>query len=414
MRMLTDDRPRAPKSMATALRDLPQQPAVRRRPWCPACWTAGQRPGWRGWSSRRWPLRTVAGLRPSLDFALVACGPARGRGLGEPRQLGRQPPAAADRVILKGYPRLSETFIAQEILGLEQARAGLRLISRCGTRPTRDASDPRPRSPPRCAICRNTSARRAAARVARLVAARRLPGYGARGGFWLADPPATARATGCAASARPACWRPSCRPTSTGSMPTSCTRRPRSRAMPRDDARPALERLGPRQGHLDDARLGKAREAGRSAAGHLHPPPAPAPGGPGAGSGSGGAGLSRARPRALSAARRPAGRRATAAIRAIRCVLLSVGRLVAKKGYDDLLRRWPAARRPHWRLVHIGGGELRTRSSARRPPGLGDRIDWRGAAAPGRGAGGLCAGRPVRAGQPRSPRTATATACPTC
>ena len=32
-------------------------------------------------------------------------------------------------VILKGYPRLSETFIAQELLGLEKAGFNLRLIS---------------------------------------------------------------------------------------------------------------------------------------------------------------------------------------------------------------------------------------------------------------------------------------------
>lgn len=32
-------------------------------------------------------------------------------------------------VLLKGYPRLSETFIAQELLGLEQAGFDLRLVS---------------------------------------------------------------------------------------------------------------------------------------------------------------------------------------------------------------------------------------------------------------------------------------------
>ncbi len=32
-------------------------------------------------------------------------------------------------VVLKGYPRLSETFIAQELLGLEKAGFDLTLIS---------------------------------------------------------------------------------------------------------------------------------------------------------------------------------------------------------------------------------------------------------------------------------------------
>jgi glycosyltransferase involved in cell wall biosynthesis len=63
--------------------------------------------------------------------------------------------------------------------------------------------------------------------------------------------------------------------------------------------------------------------------------------------------------------------------------LLSVGRAVAKKGYPDLLEalaRLPAAL--HWRLIHIGGGSdaaaLKAKAAAL---GLDDRIDWRGAAA---------------------------------
>ena len=63
--------------------------------------------------------------------------------------------------------------------------------------------------------------------------------------------------------------------------------------------------------------------------------------------------------------------------------LLSVGRAVAKKGYPDLLdalARLPADR--HWRFVHIGGGAdaaaLKARAAAL---GLADRIEWQGAAA---------------------------------
>jgi glycosyltransferase involved in cell wall biosynthesis len=62
-------------------------------------------------------------------------------------------------------------------------------------------------------------------------------------------------------------------------------------------------------------------------------------------------------------------------------VLLSVGRAVAKKGYDDLLAAL-ALLSPGlaWRLVHIGGGALASKlqqEAARL--GLADRIEWRGA-----------------------------------
>jgi glycosyltransferase involved in cell wall biosynthesis len=61
--------------------------------------------------------------------------------------------------------------------------------------------------------------------------------------------------------------------------------------------------------------------------------------------------------------------------------LLSVGRLVPKKGYDVLLAA--LGRLPRglaWRLIHIGGGPLRAglqREASRL--GVGDRIEWRGA-----------------------------------
>ncbi len=62
-------------------------------------------------------------------------------------------------------------------------------------------------------------------------------------------------------------------------------------------------------------------------------------------------------------------------------VILSVGRLVEKKGTDvllDALALLPAA--IHWRLVHVGGGPLdgmlRRRANSL---GLSDRVAWRGA-----------------------------------
>ena len=61
--------------------------------------------------------------------------------------------------------------------------------------------------------------------------------------------------------------------------------------------------------------------------------------------------------------------------------LLSVGRVVEKKGYDDLLaalRRLPPD--CHWRLTHIGGGALRKRTMALAGQlGLAERITWLGA-----------------------------------
>jgi glycosyltransferase involved in cell wall biosynthesis len=64
-------------------------------------------------------------------------------------------------------------------------------------------------------------------------------------------------------------------------------------------------------------------------------------------------------------------------------VLLSVGRLVAKKGYEDLLAAL-ALLPPEleWRFIHIGGGTLRdelTQTAGRL--GLSHKIEWRGALA---------------------------------
>jgi glycosyltransferase involved in cell wall biosynthesis len=61
--------------------------------------------------------------------------------------------------------------------------------------------------------------------------------------------------------------------------------------------------------------------------------------------------------------------------------LLSVGRLVPKKGFDGLLRA--LARLPadlDWRLCHVGGGPLKDELAAEAARlGIGARIEWRGA-----------------------------------
>jgi len=61
--------------------------------------------------------------------------------------------------------------------------------------------------------------------------------------------------------------------------------------------------------------------------------------------------------------------------------ILSVGRAVAKKGYDDLiaaLANLPSSL--HWRLVHIGGGTLsESLQQHADQAGIGDWVEWRGA-----------------------------------
>jgi glycosyltransferase involved in cell wall biosynthesis len=61
-------------------------------------------------------------------------------------------------------------------------------------------------------------------------------------------------------------------------------------------------------------------------------------------------------------------------------VLLSVGRAVEKKGYDILLRALQLLPEDlHWRFAHVGGGELlQSLKLWAREMGLADRIEWRG------------------------------------
>ncbi len=61
-------------------------------------------------------------------------------------------------------------------------------------------------------------------------------------------------------------------------------------------------------------------------------------------------------------------------------VVLSVGRAVEKKGYDDLLAALAALPASlHWRFVHVGGGALLDELGRRAARlGLAGRIEWRG------------------------------------
>lgn len=60
--------------------------------------------------------------------------------------------------------------------------------------------------------------------------------------------------------------------------------------------------------------------------------------------------------------------------------IISVGRLVEKKGYNLLLDALASLPAPlKWRFVHIGGGDLSQQLKARAQKlGLSDRIEWRG------------------------------------
>lgn len=62
-------------------------------------------------------------------------------------------------------------------------------------------------------------------------------------------------------------------------------------------------------------------------------------------------------------------------------ILLSVGRAVEKKGYDDLLTALAQLPKDlNWRLVHIGGGKLKDNLRALGTKlGIGERIEWLGA-----------------------------------
>ncbi|WP_430475274.1 glycosyltransferase family 4 protein [Thalassospira lucentensis] len=61
-------------------------------------------------------------------------------------------------------------------------------------------------------------------------------------------------------------------------------------------------------------------------------------------------------------------------------IVLSVGRLVGKKGYDDLLHAFAKLPKTlHWRFVHIGGGSRDKYKQLAVELGISDRCDWQGA-----------------------------------
>jgi glycosyltransferase involved in cell wall biosynthesis len=281
-------------------------------------------------------------------------------------------------VVVKGWPRLSETFIAQELVALEALGLRLALFS-----------------------LRHPTDRRAHAIAGRLAApvsylpeylhqeparvwrgwriARRLPGYAAAHAIWRADlvrdrsanrvrrfgqalvlaaempanidhvyahflhtPASVARY---AATMRGLPWSVSAHAKDIWTTP-DWEKREKLR-----DARWAVTCTRAGAAHLDALAPGKVRYAphGIDLGRFPHAPDLPS--------------------------------RRDGADPADPVVIGSVGRAVEKKGYDDLLTalaRLPAAL--NWRFVHIGGGALRE-ALARQAERLGiaTRIEWRGA-----------------------------------
>lgn len=292
----------------------------------------------------------------------------------------RVPPAAAGRVafVLKGYPRLSETFIAQEIAALE--RRGLDILIVSLRHPTDGRTHPvhaEIRAPrlylPEYLYQEPMRVLRAWRRV------RHWPGYRAARAVFLRDlardpTPNRGRRFGQAVVLA------SELPDDVGRLhahflhtPASVTRYAAMlRGLPWTGSAHAkdiwtTEEWEKREKLADCAWLVTCTAANHAHLSALAPP---------------GRvelvyhGLDLAR--FAAAPRTAAGNRGEDASRPV--VILSVGRLVEKKGTDVLLEalaRLPAGL--HWRLVHAGGGPLREALERRAQAlGVAPRIEWRG------------------------------------
>jgi hypothetical protein len=129
-------------------------------------------------------------------------------------------------VVLKGYPRLSETFIAQELLGLEQAGLALHLFSM--RHPTDTKVHPVHGEIAAPVTYLPEYLHDEPGRVVRnWWRARRMPGYRAARARFLADLRRDFTRHRCAAGARRWCWPANCPPTSDICMPISSIPRPR-------------------------------------------------------------------------------------------------------------------------------------------------------------------------------------------
>ena len=290
--------------------------------------------------------------------------------------------AAPVALVLKGYPRLSETFIAREILALEQR--GVPLVIYSLRHPTDRARHPvhdRIRAPVHyLPEYLHQEPRRV---LAAWVRARRLPGYGAARALWLRDlarDPTRNRvrrfgqACVLAAELAPAPRRLHAHflhtPASVARYAAAMTGLPWSCSAHAKDiwTTPEWEK---REKLADLDWLVTCTASGRDHLAALAADPAKVAL---AYHGLDTTGLP---PRP---ARRPArdGRDPGDPVR-----ILSVGRAVAKKGYGDLLEALAALPEPlNWRFNHIGGGPLADglRKQAGKL-GLAGRIEWLGSQA---------------------------------
>ena len=283
--------------------------------------------------------------------------------------------------ILKGYPRLSETFIAQEIRALEKRGLDIRIVSL--RQPTDKSVHPVHREIAAPVLYLPEYLWRAPGRVLRgFAAARRMAGFGAARRVFLRDlardrTPNRIRRFGQAAVLA-------------AELPAGVDRlHAHFLHTPASVARYAALMRGlpwSVSAHAKDiwttpawekreklAEAGWAVTCSRAAYDHLA---ALAPDPARLGLAYHGLDLDRFPP----APQRPL-RDGSAPDRTV--TILSVGRAVEKKGHDvliDALARLPGTL--HWRLVHVGGGPLRKRLMERaRRAGVADRIAWRGALA---------------------------------
>ena len=294
-------------------------------------------------------------------------------------ETGRTQTAGGVGIVVKGYPRLSETFIAQEILGLQQRGLRFRIISL--RRPTDKATHPVHDAITAPVDYLPEYLKDDIGRVWRgWRAARKLPGYGRALRTWLRDlvreptpnrgrrfgqacvlaaeldpsithlyahflhtPASVARY---AAMMRGISWSVSAH---AKDIWTTATWEKREKL---GDAAWAVTCTAIGAEHLSSLAPDPDRVSllyhGLDASGF--PPPAPRS--------------------------KRDGRDPNAPV-----TIVSVGRAVQKKGYDDVLaalRALPAE--VNWRFVHVGGGALASRlKQAADIMGLSERIDWRGA-----------------------------------
>ena len=289
-------------------------------------------------------------------------------------------PSPSVAVILKGYPRLSETFIAQELRGLEQRGLKLHLISL--RQPTERATHPVHREIEAPVLYLPEYVWRAPLRVWRgWRAARNLPGYRAARRQWLGDwrrDPTPNRGRRFAQ----ACVLAHELPPGIGHLHAHFLHTPASVAryaammtgLPWSCSAHAkdiwtIPDWEKREKLRDLSWLVTCTKAGTEHLRALAPAPERV------------AlvyhGLDFARfPHAPAARPMRDGSDGNDPV-----ILLSVGRLVAKKGYDvliDALALLPPAL--EWRLVHVGGGKLKKQMRRRAArAGIADRIEWLGA-----------------------------------